>query len=114
VQTINVHQAAEMIRHSNGKLFSVTFVKRKDGSRRRMTARTGVRKGVTGEGQKFNPADHDLLVVHEFVSLRDETPRRDTRKGLLTPVRCIETQFRSVPIEGIVRLKIAGQVFEVQ
>ena len=96
--------AVALIKGSGGKLFSVTFIKRKDRSRRRMTARMGVKKGVTGEGLAFNPADHDLLTVHEFVT----APARERGR-----VRNLETQWRSIPIEGIVTLKVGGKTFEV-
>jgi hypothetical protein len=104
METISCRVAADLIRKSGGKLFSVQFRKRRDGSLRRMTARTGVRKGVTGEGQTFNPADHDLLTVHEFVT----DPARERGR-----VRNLETQWRSVPIEGIQTLKLGGKTFEV-
>jgi hypothetical protein len=52
----------ELIESTKGKFFTVTFVK-KDGTIRTMTARTGVRKGVTGQGLKFNPSERNLRVV---------------------------------------------------
>jgi hypothetical protein len=99
-------EAARMIRNSGGKLFSVTFTKRSTGSRRRMTARVGVRKGVSGGGQRFNPADHHLLTVHEFVT----DPARGDRGQLSN----MGTQWRSVPIDGITELRCGGQIFQVK
>lgn len=58
----STQQIAELIKGTKGKFFSVEFIK-KDGSLRRMTARLGVRKGITGKGLAFNPADRDLMVV---------------------------------------------------
>ena len=52
----------EIINNTAGKFFTVTFIK-KDGTIRTMTARTGVRKGVTGTGLKFNPSERNLKVV---------------------------------------------------
>jgi hypothetical protein len=52
----------DLIESTKGKFFTVTFVK-KDGTIRTMTARTGVRKGVTGQGLKFNPSERNLKVV---------------------------------------------------
>jgi hypothetical protein len=49
----------------NGKIFSVTFVK-KDGSLRKMTARLGVKKNLKGVGLKFDPAEKNLLVVFDM------------------------------------------------
>ncbi len=54
-----------IIKGTNGRIFSATFIK-KDGTLRKMTARLGVRKGVTGEGLKFNPRERSLVVVYEM------------------------------------------------
>jgi hypothetical protein len=116
---ITQNEAAEMIRTSGGKLFSVTFTKRSDRRkmgdspnlpRRRMVARTGVRKDVTGEGQKFDPKAHGLIVVHEFVTQPDTTRGE---KGHFAGGGNLATQFRNVPIEGIEELRIQGKVFQV-
>lgn len=46
------------------KFFSVEFIK-KDGSLRKMVARLGVTKGVTGEGMKYDPISKGLLPVYD-------------------------------------------------
>ena len=51
-----------LIESTRGKFFAVTFTK-KDGSTRRMVARLGVRKHVTGKGLRYNPADYGLVCV---------------------------------------------------
>lgn len=57
MQTIN-----ELINSTKGKFFTATFTK-KDGTKRRLTGRTGVSKGVKGTGLKFTPSDKNLQVV---------------------------------------------------
>ena len=42
-----------MIKSTNGRFFSCTFIK-KDGSIRNMNCRVGVHKGVKGVGRKFS------------------------------------------------------------
>jgi hypothetical protein len=54
----------EKILQTNGRFFSVSFIK-KDGTERRMTARLGVKKNIKGVGLKFNPSDHNLMVVYD-------------------------------------------------
>lgn len=54
-----------IIKGTRGKIFSATFIK-KDGTLRKMTARLGVRKGVTGAGLKFDPRERSLVVVYEM------------------------------------------------
>ena len=55
----------EKILATNGRFFSVSFIK-KDGTERRMTARLGVKKNIKGVGLKFNPSDHNLMVVYDI------------------------------------------------
>ena len=110
METITKDQAADLVRNSNGKLVSVTFIKRSTGSRRRMVCRVGVSKGVTGEGKKFNARDHDLLTVHEFVTDPDTTRGEG---GKFAGGGNMTTQFRHIPIEGIVEVRTGGKTFQV-
>jgi hypothetical protein len=54
----------EQILATNGKFFSVSFIK-KDGTTRKMTARLGVKKNIKGVGLKFNPSEKNLIVVFD-------------------------------------------------
>lgn len=54
----------EQILATNGKFFSVSFIK-KDGTTRKMTARLGVKKDIKGVGLKFNPSEKNLIVVFD-------------------------------------------------
>lgn len=84
--------AIEMIRGSKGKVFGVTFIKRTTGEARTMQARLGVKKGVTGEGLKFNPKDYALIPVYEM-------PKQ---------------QFRMINLEGLTDLTMEGEKYEVE
>ena len=55
----------DQILATNGKFFSVSFIK-KDGSERKMTARLGVKKDIKGVGLKFNPTERNLIVVFDI------------------------------------------------
>ena len=55
----------EQILATNGKFFSVSFVK-KDGTERKMTARLGVKKDIKGVGLNFNPTERNLIVVFDI------------------------------------------------
>ena len=48
----------------SGKFFTVEFIK-KDGTRRLMNCRTGVKKHTTGKGLSFNPIAKSLLPVFD-------------------------------------------------
>ena len=49
----------------NGKIFFVEY-RKKDGSLRKMTARKGVKLGVSGKGHNHNTLEHSHLVVFDM------------------------------------------------
>ena len=63
---IDREEAIKIIKDSKGKIFGVSFVKRSTGELRHMTARLGVRKGVTGEGLKYDPESRQLMTVYDM------------------------------------------------
>ena len=65
MKRISRKKALEKIYASRGHVFFAEFRKR-DGSLRRMTARLGVRKGVTGKGMRYNPLERGLLPVFDM------------------------------------------------
>ena len=85
-------KAIDLIRGSKGKVFGVTFIKRTNGEERKMNARLGVKKGVTGEGLKFDPKQYALIPVYEM-------PKQ---------------QFRMVNLEGLTSLNLEGEKYEVE
>ena len=74
---------------SDGRIFSVEFIKRSTGELRTMTDRVGVKKHLQGGTKSYNPAQHNLLTVFDM----------DARG------------YRSIPIESVQRLSVGGQVF---
>tara|TARA_R100000789_G_C2991995_1_gene146368 strand:+ start:609 stop:926 length:318 start_codon:yes stop_codon:yes gene_type:complete len=86
---VSIGVAGDVLAKTNGKFFSVTFIKRTDGSKRKMLCRTGVKKYTNGEGLKYSPNDKGLIPVY---SLHD--------KG-----------YRSIPINGIVSFTAYGTEF---
>jgi hypothetical protein len=88
---ISKQQAAEMIRGSGGQWLTVDVVKRTTGELRTLNCRIGVSKYVTGRGMAYNPAERGLITVF------------DAAKG----------QYRMIATEGITRLAISGQQYDV-
>ena len=82
----STESALDVIQKSKGKFFTVEFVKRTTGEVRKMNCRTGVKKGVTGIGKPFNDSD----------------------KGLVTVLDAKISQFRSIPIENIIKITSQG------
>ena len=76
----------DIINNTNGKFFSITFVK-KDGTIRKATARTGVRKGVKGVGMNYNATD----------------------KGIRILWVCDAENFRAIKLNSILGIKFKGK-----
>jgi hypothetical protein len=82
--------AMDVLKSTNGTFFSVSFVKRGDGSIRKMLCRTGVKKYTTGEGLKYDPIEKGLLPVWEI------------NKG-----------YKMVPLSNVICFNAHGQEFFV-
>lgn len=75
---------------ADGKIFSVTFIKRTTGERRTMVCRLGVKSHLKGGEKSFDDAEHRLLTVF------------DTAKDA----------YRSIALESVEQIKINGEVWE--
>lgn len=66
---------------AGGKIFSVLFTKRTDGTDRRMVCRTGVYKDLTGMDRPWDPEERGLLTVYDMQKkgYRYDTGRRCAR-----------------------------------
>ena len=88
-------EATQRILTSGGKIFAVRFIKRTTGEVREMVCRREVvshLKGEMGSGPAYNHTEHNLISVFDM-----------TKRA-----------YRSVPVEGITTLKVAGEWQEVQ
>lgn len=90
MKPIRKYQAVQYINQTKGRFFSGTYIK-KDGTVRVFNGRLNVKKGVTGKGLAFNPADKGLI------------PYYDTkRKG-----------FRMLNVATLQQLNVNGKKYEV-
>lgn len=65
MNTINTQKALDLIKQSNGKTFSVVYLK-KDGTRRVLNGRMGVKKGLSGKGMAYDATSKGLLPVYDM------------------------------------------------
>ena len=67
MKTINRNKAKELIKESNGNIFSSTFIK-KDGTHRLLTARLNVTKGLkeNAKPRPYNPEEYNLVCVYDM------------------------------------------------
>lgn len=84
-------QAAKTILQSNGKIFTVTFIKRTTNEVRVMNCRLGVVKHLKGGELAYDPASHKLINVYDM----------------------LKKQYRSIAIEGIQQLTINGETHTI-
>ena len=66
MKTISTDRAKELIRETNGRIFSSTFIK-KDNTIRTLTARLGKRyKSKTGKAAPYKAKEYNLLPVYDM------------------------------------------------
>ncbi len=82
----------ELIRSLKGKFWGCTFTKRGDGSTRRMCCRTGVKKHLKEDGKRaYNFSD----------------------KGLVSVWDRVKKEYRCVPLDGVVEIRVKGKCIKV-
>jgi hypothetical protein len=92
---VRASSIADAIRETNGKIFSVTFVK-KNGELREMVARTKVHKGLNGN----NP---------ETIKARKKTLEEN---NMVTVFEISKEQYRTVNATSVVKLKCGDLLLE--
>jgi hypothetical protein len=80
----------ELEGRTDGRFFSVTFIKRTTGEIRKMNCRLHVLRHLKGVGSTYDPKAHDLMVVWDI-----------GKKG-----------YRSIPLENVLSATIDGRKYE--
>lgn len=90
---MNLTEVRKQLLETDGKIFSVRFKKRTDGSIREMICRTGVKKYLKDDPKKpgINFKANNLISVYDMEA-----------KG-----------YRSIPLEGVIGFKSGGDWIEV-
>ena len=96
-QKISRALAAQMITEYNGsQFFSVSFIKKTDGTLREMVCRKGVSKFTKGGSLAYKPSDKGLVGVWEA---NTDQP---------------EKAYRMINLKGLRTIKMYGNTFEVE
>jgi len=98
--TVSNGVARSLLKATNGQLFSITFTKRTDGEERTIVGRTGVRKGVTGTGMRYDPAERDLITIWD----NGKVPNAQGEKS---------QGHKTVPLNDIKELHAGGAKFRI-
>lgn len=64
---IERNEAIELLESTKGAFFTVEFIKRTTGETRKLNGRLGVKKGITGKGLAYIPAQKELMTVWDVV-----------------------------------------------
>lgn len=91
LQNISKLEAAQKIRDTKGKMFTVTFIKKSNGEKRTMNARLGVKAYLRGGVLPYDPNTKGLIPVYDIQT-----------KG-----------YRMINIQGIINLKTGGVEYNV-
>jgi len=95
-ETINVTKAQEILNahraKGNGRIFTVTFIKRTTGETRVMNARFAVKKHLKGGERAYDFEKKNVIGVF------------DVQKG----------GYRVISVEGITGMKVDGNEYEVK
>ena len=98
--TVSNGVARSILKATKGQLFSVTFIKRANGEQRTIVGRTGVRKGVTGTGLRYNPAERDLITIWD----NGKVPNAQGEKS---------QGHKTIPMNDIKAIHAGGATFRV-
>lgn len=93
---------------SDGRIFSVDFVKRTDNSLRTMSCRRGVSKGVKGVGQSYDPKAKNLLTVYDMQKLDPSAPHNQGK----SQDEMQKGAFRNINLEALVALRLSGKAYD--
>lgn len=90
---VTAETAKEMVEGvSDGKVFTVTFVKRSNGETRVMNCRKGVKKHLKGGVKAYDPKQKGLVCVFDMQ----------------------KQAYRSIALESIRKVAMEGEVYEVR
>ena len=98
--TVSNGVARSILKATNGQFFSVTFKTRGTSEERTIVGRTGVSKGVTGKGMRYDPSEHDAITVWDTGTVPNALGKKS--KG-----------HKTVPLNDIREVCAGGATFRI-
>lgn len=96
VYSVTLEQAANLIRGTKGKIFTVEWRKRMDGTNRVANGRLNVRRYLHGGELKYNPWQKNLIPFYDINAGQKAVDRNG---------------YRMIAVEGIISLKTGGVIY---
>tara|TARA_R100001244_G_scaffold125187_1_gene95173 strand:- start:21 stop:368 length:348 start_codon:yes stop_codon:yes gene_type:complete len=109
MELINDKAAFELIEatREKGTIFTVTFQKRTTGEIRKMNARLGVKRGVTGVGMAYKPSEKNLIACY------DVEKAKEMKAQGLDDVAAAKKSFRMINGDSLLNLTLGGTFYQV-
>jgi hypothetical protein len=109
MELINNKQAFELIEstRAQGTIFTATFHKRTTGEVRKMNARLGVKRGVTGVGMAYKPSEKNLIACYDV-----EQAKVMKSQGM-DDEAAAKKSFRMINLEGLMNVTVGGTFYQV-
>ena len=98
MKTIDRDTAKQYIYKTNGKIFSAVFIK-KDGEKRKIVCKLGVKKYVKGVGLKYKPEELGYIKVYDMLYARTVDPER---------------AYRLINEETLEQIKVGGRTYIIK
>lgn len=103
-----VKKVKSLIESAGNQLFSVHFITRGDGTKRKMVARRHVSHpqyaSVPSGKKRYNPKKHNLLTCFDVNSLR-----YNRRNGKLNG----RGAWKSIPLDSVTRIRTGGEIYKM-
>ena len=97
METITQDKAKQLIKESNGQIFSSTFIK-KDGTHRLLTARLGVKAGLkeNAKPRPYDPSKYNLVCVYDMALAKQQikSPYRMLNINTLLTLNINKTNYK--------------------
>lgn len=106
-----VRNVKRLILSAGNKIGSIHFIKRSDGSRRRISYRLHVRKPTYAKAPSGNNSDRRLRdEKNNLITLFDCNSVRYDKKGRING----RGNWKSIPINNVYRIKVNGSIYRIK
>jgi hypothetical protein len=98
-----------LIKSAGNRIFAVSFIKRSDGTYKKMTCRRHVSKPQYAKipssknKKSYDPKKYNLITVFDVNSLQYNSKNRICGRG----------SWKSIPLDSIKRIKVGGEIYKI-
>ena len=105
-----VKQVRKLMESAGNQIGNVWFIKRSDGSKRRMSYRLHVEKPTYAPAPKGTGKRHYKIDrANNQITVFDVNKIRYNRKGCM----CGRGDYRTVPLDSVIRVAVGGEIYKI-